>query len=836
MTGWLSRYRVIDLTDGRGLLAGQMLAKLGADVIQVEPPGGSPARRVPPFDAEGRSLYWSAYAAGKRGVSLDLETPDDRSRLGQLLAGADVLIDSAGPGRMAALGLGHAALAARHPDLIRVSVTPFGSEGPKSGWAASELTVWAAGGPLYPHADAEGPPLRISAPQAWLHGAADAAAGALIALFARQRTGRGQHVDISVQQSVTPATLSYIAGAAVGHAGYNLFPRPVRAPCEPGAEPVLRGPKWRVADGLAELTVAGGPFGARSNVLFAWMKEEGALPKRWEGWDWTTKPLFPPAGDPVEVEFAAIREAVAAFVAPRTKAELEREAVRRGLLLAPVNTMADLLASAQLKARDYFVTVEEGAAIRTLPGRFARGPEGMFAEPRPAPGLGEHNDEVFGERRPPPPLRGSPPPEGEERDASLPLLGEVPAKPGRGAAAAPPPFDGLKVLDLAWVVAGPALGRVLADFGATVVRVESSVRVETARLMGPFPGGQPDSQRCALYDTYNAGKLGVTLDLGAAEGREVVRDLALWADVVVESFVPGQMSRWGLSPERLRADNPALIVVSTSLMGQTGPSSALTGYGNIGAAMAGFQSIVGREGQTPIGPYGPYTDFVAPRFGLVALLAALDRRRSTGDGCWLDVSQAEAGIQFVAPQIAEAAATGRIAAPRGNRDPQFAPHGVFACAGDDRWIALVACDDAEWARLAQLVGGEALGSEFATLAGRKADEDRLEALIEAWTAPRPVDEVEHGLQALGIAAHRAADSADMVADPQLIARGHFIRMPHPLGGDCVIEASRFHLSDTPARYARPAPHFGRDTREVLMGILGYDAQKVAALDAAGALR
>jgi crotonobetainyl-CoA:carnitine CoA-transferase CaiB-like acyl-CoA transferase len=368
------------------------------------------------------------------------------------------------------------------------------------------------------------------------------------------------------------------------------------------------------------------------------------------------------------------------------------------------------------------------------------------------------------------------------------------------------------------------------------VRVESSVRIETARLMGPFPGGQPDPQRCALYDTYNTGKFGLALDLARPEGQAVVRDLAQWADVLVESFVPGQLARWGLSPDGLRAANPRLIGVSTSLMGQTGPASTLGGYGNVGAAMAGYQAIVGREGQTPIGPYGPYTDFVGPRFALVSLLAALDHRRIAGEGCWLDISQAEAGIQFLAPQVADTAATGRVATAVGNRDPQFAPHGVFACAGEDRWVAIVVRDDAEWSRLASLIGGETMDGAFSTLAGRKANEDRLEALIEAWTRARDVADIERDLQALAIPVHRAADSADMVADPQLIARRHFVRLPHPLGGDSVIEASRFALSETPAQYLRAAPHFGRDAREVLTGILGYDETKVAALDATGVLR
>ena len=322
MTGWLSAYRVVDLTDERGLLAGQMLAKLGAEVIQVEPPGGSSARRVGPFDAEGRSLYWSAYAAGKRGVTLDIEAPEGRARLHGLLADADILIDCAEPGRMARLGLDHPSLTDAFPRLVCVSVTPFGSDGPKRDWANSDLTLWAAGGALFPHRDVEGPPLRISVPQAWLHGAADAAAAALIALCARQITGRGQRVDISVQQSVTPTTLSFIAAAAVGHDGYTLIPRSVRPPGQPDGELPLRGPKWRVADGLVELTLGGGPFGLRSNALFAWMRAQGALPGRFDGWDWTTIPLRPAPGDPLEPEIAAARDAVAAFLTSRTKADL----------------------------------------------------------------------------------------------------------------------------------------------------------------------------------------------------------------------------------------------------------------------------------------------------------------------------------------------------------------------------------------------------------------------------------------------------------------------------------------------------------------------------------
>jgi len=399
------------------------------------------------------------------------------------------------------------------------------------------------------------------------------------------------------------------------------------------------------------------------------------------------------------------------------------------------------------------------------------------------------------------------------------------------------PLAGLKVLDMAWVVAGPVIGRALADFGATVVRVESSRRVETSRLMGPFPHGKSDVQQSVLFENCNAGKLGLTLDLSTSEGKAIARDLAAWADVLIESFMPGQMARFGLAYEELKKLNPGLVMLSSALMGQTGPQAMMAGYGNLGAAMAGFQMIVGSPGELPIGPFGPYTDYVGPRFALVALLAALDHRARTGEGAFLDVSQAEAGIEFLAPQIADYCATGRIACCQGNRDPAFAPHGVFRTRGADAWVAIVARDDAEWLRLAQIMGGATLAADarFATLERRKANEDALERRVADWTATRDGEAIEAELQARGIAAHIVAASEDFVRDPQLTARGHFVRLPHPLMGETVFESARYQLSDTPAVYERSAPTFGRDNTYVLREILGYPVARVAALEAAGIL-
>jgi crotonobetainyl-CoA:carnitine CoA-transferase CaiB-like acyl-CoA transferase len=649
-----------------------------------------------------------------------------------------------------------------------------------------------------------------------LHAAADAVNGALVAHHARLRDGLGQHVDVSVQQSVTQTTLSSIVASALGHENFSFGafskqPETKKTLDLSGSGARTRRSKWRIVDGLVEMHLGMGPAsGGKTNNFFAWMREEGMLPEKLQSWDWITIPKAITDGLITEEDMEEAREATAAFLSTRRKAEIIGEAMRRKILLAPIYTMEDLVNSPHHRARGFFQTVNDRGHERILPGDFALGIAEGFTPLAQAPALGQDNDILTGL-------------------AACPWPAPAVSRPVTA------PFDGLKVVDLAWVVAGPAIGRVLADYGATVIRIESAKRVDTARLMGPFPDGKLDREHSALYETYNAGKLGLELDLAQEEAQAIVRDLVTWADVLVESFAPGQMQRWGLGYETLRAINPHLVMLSTSLMGQSGPYVAFAGFGNIGAAVSGFQNIVGWPDALPIGPFGPYTDFVGPRFALAALLAALDHRGDKGQGCWIDVSQAEAGMQFLAPAIADFAATGRITSAMGNRDPQMAPHGVFPALGEDRWIALAVRDDAEWSLLARTVGGEAKLPDFVTLAGRKAGEDQLEAIIGAWTAGQSPEALEAALQGLGIPAHVVANSTDMMSDAQLASRGHFVWLKHERGGKSLIEASRFMLSATPAAYRRTAPAYGRDNEYVLRQILGHDDERISRLRATNVL-
>jgi benzylsuccinate CoA-transferase BbsF subunit len=400
---------------------------------------------------------------------------------------------------------------------------------------------------------------------------------------------------------------------------------------------------------------------------------------------------------------------------------------------------------------------------------------------------------------------------------------------------------GLKVLDLSWVVAGPLIGRALADFGATVVRVESGTRVETARLMQPFYDGVPDKENSALFGNCNAGKLGMTLDLKSEQGRDVVRDLAAWADVVVESFSPGQLARWGLDYATLSAGKPSLIMLSTSIAGQTGPWSRLAGFGNVGSSLSGFQNLVGYEDDLPLGTFGPYTDYVGPRLALVALLAAVERQRRTGEGGYIDVAQVEAGVFFLSPQIAHHGYDGTIAQRRGNRDEVFAPQGVYPCRPEgsvERFVAIAVRSDDEWRTLATALERPDLADrpDLATAERRRVRADELDEVIAAWTSDQAAAAVEQRLQSLGVPAHLSASSADFVADPQLAHRGHVVALPDPLHGTAYVEGPRYRLSATPGRVRGPAPTLGRDNRTVLRDILGYPEERITALEEGQVLR
>ncbi len=800
----LSPYRVLDLTDDRGHLAAFLLAQLGAEVILVEPAEGSAARRVGPFvqDVPGpeTSLWHLAYNRGKQSVTLDSVD------LEALCRSADVLIECG------AVPVDIDAMLAANPSLVAVSISPFGRSGPKAGWLASDLTIAAASGQLVLTGDHDRAPVRISEPQVFHQAAADAAVAAVIGLLERSRSGRGQHVDVSAQQSFLMATQGSMLAAAVG---------------SPEAERMAGGLRvgpyelrlvYPAQDGHVSITyLFGDTIGPYTQRLMSWVHDEGFCSAELRDLDYVAFFEFLYTG---KLELSLLTEAtdaVARLTATKTKAELFAEAQRRRLLIAPVTTTEELASFEQFHERGFWDDVRlDGEATDTgqrgiqFPGRWAHPTRTPLRAVGRAPKLGEHNWRAadMTTRRPAAPAAPRPLPSGRA-------------------------LDDLKVLDFTWVVAGPLTTRLLADHGATVVRIESEKRLDAVRGGGPFLAGLTGVDDSAGWHNFAAGKRSLQLDVAHPAARAVVLDLVRWADLVVESFTPGVIAALGFGYDVLREVNPAVVLCSTSLMGQTGPLAQFSGFGNLAAALTGFYEITGWPDRPPAGPFLAYTDYVAPRFAALAALGAVDHARRTGEGQYVDIAQGEAALHMLAPALLDWTINGRVVTRRGNDDDTCVPQGVYPGAGLDRWVAITCQDDAQWRRLAAVIGRDDLADLVAP--DRRARRVELDGDIAAWTCWHPPEVIQDRLQAAGVAAHDVQNSAQCFDDPQLAHRCHFRRVPHPRHGETFVEGPNGAYSRTSPYPAWAGPTVGQHTETVLRDILGYDDDKMADLVIAGAV-
>jgi crotonobetainyl-CoA:carnitine CoA-transferase CaiB-like acyl-CoA transferase len=399
------------------------------------------------------------------------------------------------------------------------------------------------------------------------------------------------------------------------------------------------------------------------------------------------------------------------------------------------------------------------------------------------------------------------------------------------------PLADVRILDLMWAMAGPAATRMLADYGATVVRVESTRRFDATRTVGPFHNGQPGPESSGLFYNMNTGKHMLTLDLAKEAGRVVLRDLVRWADVVTEAFSPKAMRAWSFDYESLRQVKPDIIMLSTCLMGQSGPLAQFAGFGNLAAAISGFTNLAGWPDRPPAGPFGAYTDYIAPWFNATAILAALEYRRRTGQGQYIDLSQAEASLHFLGPALLDYTVNGRAQSRDGNHDLNYAPHGVYPAAGTDRWIAIAATTNEQWQALCTVMERPELlrDERFAMPSSRLAHQDELDVQVILWTKKQDLFQAEKVLQEHGVPASAVRTLQELYADQQLVHRGHFVELEHPTHGKTTVEGSRFRLSRTPARITGSAATLGRDNQYVLQTILGYSEERITELVAAGIL-
>lgn len=813
----LDHYRVLDLTDARGQLAGHLLASLGAEVILVEPAGGSDARKAGPFMVENEpadsGIHWLSYNRGKRSVELDLGEDADREVLLRLAAGADVLIETDGQQTLAARGLAYADLAALNPALVYVSISPFGSDGPKADWATSDLVIAAASGQMAMTGDDDRAPLRMSLPQVWYHPCVEAVGAALIALHERQNhSGLGQHVDCSAQTSMLQASQSWMLCEPVGSSHGSRVSGGMKVGPIPAPDGRKLGPfhiqlTWPCKDGHVSVTFLFGVAIAQfTQNLMNWVCEEGFCDEATRDKDWVNYAVSLFTGQEPHEEYKRVKQCLADFFNTKTKAELFDASFERRVLIAPVTTTQEVLDLDQFEQRGVWEVVD---GVR-YPGRIA-----IFgASPAPpltrTPRLGEHTAAI------------------RALEPRLPALA-----PLVDPKSSHQPLEDVKILDLMWVMAGPAATRVLADYGAQVVRIESDTHMDGARTLQPYVNNSNHPDESALFHNLNANKLGMTLDLSNVAGRDIVLDLVRWADVVMESFAHGRMKQWGLSYDDLRAVNPNIIMASTCLMGQSGPLSPLAGFGTMAAAISGFFNITGWPDRAPSGPFGAYTDYISPRFLVAAVMSALEHRRRTGQGQYIDMSQAEASLHQLTPALLETQRVGQPYPRRGNDDERFAPHGVFRCEGTDCWVAVAITNNEEWRAFCQLLGRE----DLAALAEHERWERRreLDEIVTDWTMSRGADDAMSELQRSRIPGHRVQNTKECFEDPQLHHRDYWKQVEHGSLGTTWVEGTRFRLSRTPADIRRAGPTLGEHNWQVLSEILGYDDDRIADLVAEGVL-
>ena len=774
MTPPLAGIRVIDATTRWGDLAGRILSELGAEVFKVEPPQGCDSRHVGPFDGE-ESLYWACVGAGKRSIVTD--------DLATLLCDADVFIESGRRGD----------LAEAFPQLVHVSVTPFGLSGPLAAGPAAELTVEAAGGLIDLQGDPDRPPLPMGAmPQAAFHAGAQAAADAVVALFERERSGRGQHLDVSAQACVVWTLMN--ATGFPPNTGSNP-PSSSEFRGQPRANPAQRlnlPVNVQCRDGLVQVRFQMRILGERSfDALLRWVEADGGpVPDDVRGMDlsrWLSQARNGEL-DLGRTQIAA--DLIVDHLATKTKQEIQAYAAEHGLTVAAIHTVKDLLVDPHLADRGFWIRNGD----RVHAGPFARLSRTPLSLKRAAPALGSTAH---------PPPRTRPVSDIDAPGTTVP-----------GTTVPPAPFEGLKVADFSWVGVGPMIGKALADHGATVVRIESPDRLDLLRTVPPFKDGVPGPDRAQFMANFNTSKLGMTLDLKNAEGRKLARRMVDWADVVLESYSPGTMARFGLDWATLSADRDDLVMLSTSMRGQTGRERKYSGFGGQGSAIGGLYALVGWPDRPPCGPWGAYTDFITPRFGVATLTAALLHRRRTGLGQHIDLSQIECGIRFLEPLILDFAATGKVATRLGQGSPSLDPHGVFACRGDNRYVAIGVETATERSALTKLLGRDELAD---------------------WCRNRDAFEAAATLRRAGVPANAVLRPSDLYDDPQLAHRGFFVTLEHPVMGPTPYDGPATIYSRTPQRLRSAAPCLGEHNATVLRELLGMSAADVERARADGAL-
>ena len=822
----LAHLRVVELGDVPGAYAGRLLADLGADVIKVEPPGGAPERRLPPFagGVEGieRSLPFIHANTNKRGLVLDLSTAGAQDTFAKLLRSADVFIDATPLDRLESWGLTDVWIEETCPALVTVSMTPFGRTGPYRRYKGSDAIANGAGGFLFGQGDDERGPCTAPSHLAYQVAGCVAATLAVAAVRHRRRSGLGQRLDVSLQEALTFSNSSSIARYTME----NRIQRRPGAKTYAGAVTNI----YRCKDGRYVHFTANLPHMWRE-LTQNWMPGTVLAEPCWEDVDYR---------DARSDEASAV---AAEFISGFTADEFVAEAQRRHLSAAPLNTVGEFVDCEQVAARHWLQEIEHPVIGRyRAPGFPMRLSGTPMRVRRPAPLLDQHREEVLAELeqgRKPASVR--PEPFGKAQDRPFGTAqdrlreaqrGEVEGRPP-AATGQTDPGDGmlsdLRMADLTQQFAGPLGTEILGYYGMEVLKIESNTVAARGRSG-------------ATHADMNRAKLGVTLNLRHDQGKELFRRLVERSQVVVENFSVGVMERLGFDYESLRELNPGVIQVSMPGWGREGPLRSWVAWGWQLLAYTGLMRLWGY----PESPMRARCKIAWPdRVGAITMAlgvaAAVEHQERTGEGQFIEASMLEAQGAMMGPAILDYTVNGNEWETLGYRETLgdiYAPYGCYPCAGNDDWI-IIACEtEEEWRAMAGVIGAGSWADDarFADREGRLQNRNELDQKLTEWSRTQTARQAFRRLQGAGVAAGIPMSGEDLYYDLHLRERGHIVEFDEPPWGRVAHHGLPGIPSRSKASAALPAPWIGAHNAYVLGDVLGLTEEEIAALEEAEAIK
>ncbi len=842
-TPWsaLAGLRVLDLSQFvAGPFCARLLGDYGADVIKVERPVmGDISRRSGPFPPTGpdseRSGLFLHLNSNKRSIVLDFGSYQGRERLLELVRQADVLVESFRPGTLERWGLGPYTLQTANPRLVIMRISNFGQTGPYRDWKASEIVLYAIGGEMHSTGVAGREPIKHFGTVTQFEAGATAATATLGALLHAEATGHGQVIDCALIETQL-AGIDRRASSLLAYAYSGMINRRIGGA---GAVPTI----WPCSDGYVDLVTGAGITGGGGQhwprVLEMLGRPENLLSERFTN---------PNPADAAELrdEFVAT---VLEWSVGRSKREAWSLAQAARVLSGPLNTIADMYADPVLRERGVFSEVDHPAAGTVVqPGRPFIMDRTPAHPPRPAPLLGQHQEEVFAE---------------SQHAASRPA---IPAgSPVKARASSSLPLAGVRVVDLTVVWAGPFATHILADLGAEVIRVENVNAWQTLTRgvlahpskalldsLPPWMGGLPDGEpgerpwnRSPVFNAHARNKQSVTIDLHTEAGKRNFAQLVAASDIVVDNNVAETTRKLGITYETLLQMREDIIFLRQPAFADDGPYQA---YRAFGIHLEGFigHTLLRRYPDLDASMTSPVfvADFMAGALGAFAALAALRHRRRTGEGQRIELGQAENALAIVAQAAMEYALAGTEPEPLGNCHTT-AIQGVYRCedepddpGGPDRWLALTIESDREWAALGSVIVDPewlawAAEPRFSIAAGRRACHDEIDERLGAWIPTQRARELMNRLQTAGVAAGLVMHAADCFADPHLAARGFFRETSQVDCGTHLLPGFMWQFQGTPLEIRRGPVRFGEDNAAIYQELLGLTATAYDALVSAG---